>query len=339
MITIEKMLNSFKCKNCSSRELISKKNFLECLKCSNKYMINGGIIDFVSSNFFTQLDNIDYDDYYSVTDESSQSLFKEFKSYLKDDLKESYGNLLEIGAGTGGFTKGLLTNIKTDEAIITDVSQKMLSICNSKISSDQTLAKNVLYATYSANENIFAPDYFDCIIGSFVLHHILKYDQFFKDSYTYLKKGGHFIFAEPNVKFHRALILTFCDILQTLISEKKKYLDPDVMNLTNWIYENYYNIKYAGDEKALIEREDKHLFSRDIIRDSALSAGFSQVKIIPFGDINSIYTCLDSYLPQLNISSSFTQEVVELYDKYQNKYFSLLAQEDSTPSYIFFFSK
>ena len=88
MITIEKMLNSFKCKNCSSRELISKKNFLECLKCSNKYMINGGIIDFVSSNFFTQLDNIDYDDYYSVTDESSQSLFKEFKSYLKDDLKE-----------------------------------------------------------------------------------------------------------------------------------------------------------------------------------------------------------------------------------------------------------
>ena len=339
MIKIKDVLNSFKCKKCSSRKLIRKNNFLVCMECSENYMIKDEIIDFVSSNFFTQLDNIDYDEHYSVTDESSQSLFKEFKYYLKDDLKESYGNLLEIGAGTGGFTKGLLTNIRTDEAIITDISQKMLTICNSKISSSQTLAKNILYATYSANENIFSPDYFDCIIGSFVLHHILKYDQFFKDSYTYLKKGGHFIFAEPNMKFHKALILTFCDILQTLLSEKEKYLDADLMKLTNWIYENYYNIKYAGDEKALIEREDKHLFSREGIKNSALNAGFPHAKIIPFGDTHSIYTCLDSYLPQLNITSSFTQEVVGLYDKYQNKYFSLLAQEDLTPSFIFFFKK
>ena len=332
-------LSAFKCKKCVDGILEQKKEFLICSKCKHNYIIKNGVIDFVLSDFSTQLDNIDYDNYYSVSEESSQSLFKEFKSFLKDDLKENYETVLEIGAGTGGFTKGLLTNIKINEAIITDVSYKMLTICNSKIIASQTLAKKILYATYSSNENIFNKNYFECIIGSFVLHHILKYDQFFADCYNYLKKDGSFIFAEPNMKFHKALILTFYNILETLYSRRDKYLNSDLVNLSNWVYENHYNIKYAGDEDALFSREDKHLFDREQIKISAINAGYSEVKIIPFGDSNSIYSCLESYLPQLNLSPMFEGEIKCLYASYQNKYFSLLAQEDLTPSLLFFFKK
>ncbi|ABE29223.1 hypothetical protein Bxe_A3775 [Paraburkholderia xenovorans LB400] len=287
---------------------------------------------------FTQLDNIDYDKHYSISDESSQQAFASLKGVLGNRLKNNYGVLLEIGAGTGGFTKGLLTNIKVNRAIVTDISPKMLSICRKRVLGESHLADDVIFATYSTGENILPSNSIDCIIGSFVLHHILDYKSFIRKSYDLLKKDGAFIFSEPCYKFHDALVLTMSEILETLIGEGDNS-EVDLTRLSNWIHELHFNLKYVGDQDVLSGREDKHLFIRSEVENSAFDVGFELVEILPYGDPDAINQCLLSYLPQLDLSHIFLQKVSNLFDLYHIKYFGLIEREDAVPAYVFFFKK
>jgi ubiquinone/menaquinone biosynthesis C-methylase UbiE len=292
----------------------------------------------VPGNLFTQLDNIDYDEHYSISNESSQLAFSGLKNVLRHRLKSNYGVLLEIGAGTGGFTKGLLTNVKVDQAIITDISSKMLATCRKRVLDEKHLAKDVVFATYSTGEDILPLGSIDCIIGSFVLHHILDYKGFLKKSYKILKKGGSFIFAEPCYKFHHALVLSMVEILESLIGEGDSS-DIDLTRLGNWIHELHFNLKYVGDAEVLGEREDKHLFLRDEVEQAAFDAGFELIETIPYGDPEFVNQCLSSYLPQLDLSPDFLEKVSDLFDLCHKKYFDLIERRDAVPAYAFFFEK
>ncbi len=335
------MLTQLQCPSCSSLLLDYKEkaHVVICRSCRTEFSAADGVICFVPSHRFTQLDNIDYDAHYSISNESSQQAFAGLKAVLGERLKDDYEVLLEIGAGTGGFTKGLLTNVKVGSAIVTDISSKMLAVCRKRVLADEHLADQVIFSTYSAVEDIFPACSVDCVIGSFVLHHILDYKGFLRTSYDLLRKDGSFIFAEPSYKFHYALVQSMSEVLETLVNEGELNAEHDLIRLGNWIHELHFNLKYVGDQEVLSDREDKHLFLREEVEQAAFDAGFDLVETIPYGDPEHIDYCLLSYLPQLDLSPGFLKRATGLFDLYHTRYFDLLEPADSVPAYAFFFKK
>jgi SAM-dependent methyltransferase len=328
------------CPSCRSQSLKPNElgNKILCHRCKSEFGCINGIICFFPDNLHTRLDDIDYDEHYSVSNKSSYRVFADLKAVLGERLKASYDVLVEIRAGTGGFTKGMLTNIQVSEAIITDISSKMLSQCKRRVFDDKHLADNITFATYSSAENIFPSDNVDCIVGYFVLHHILNYKDFLKSSFNILRKGGSFIFSEPGYQFHHALVLSMPEVLEALIDEGDLNSENDLIRLGNWIRELNFNLKYVGDPDVLSDREDKHLFLREDVKQGAFDAGFELVEIIPYGS-RVIRASLESYLPQLDLSPLFLDKVFNIFEYRHKKYFDRLAHEDAVPAYVFYFKK
>jgi ubiquinone/menaquinone biosynthesis C-methylase UbiE len=109
---------------------------------------------------------------------------------LSSHLREGM-NVLEVGCGTGYFTKEL---VKTNARITAiDISPDLLEIAESSVKS-----KNVLFKVENAYSLNFGDNSFDSIIGSSVLHH-LEIDRALREFYRTLKPGGWLYFTEPNM--------------------------------------------------------------------------------------------------------------------------------------------
>jgi ubiquinone/menaquinone biosynthesis C-methylase UbiE len=100
-------------------------------------------------------------------------------------------NVLEIGCGTGFFTKELAKINASITAV--DISPDLISIAQAEIKSP-----NVKFVLENAYQTKFADESFDYVIGSSVLHH-LDVDQALKEFHRLLKKNGTLIFTEPNM--------------------------------------------------------------------------------------------------------------------------------------------
>lgn len=110
-------------------------------------------------------------------------------------FKEFIGNhnirVLEIGCGTGLFTKELAGTDNTIVAI--DISVALIVKAKERIS-----ATNVHFVVGNAYKTAFKPETFDFIVGSSSLHH-LDVDIALKEFFRILKTGGGIMFTEPNM--------------------------------------------------------------------------------------------------------------------------------------------
>ena len=111
-------------------------------------------------------------------------LFTEF-------LGNHKSRVLEIGCGTGLFTKELA---RTDNTIVAiDISKALIIKAKERVSS-----ANVHFIVGNAYETKFKSGSFDFIVGSSSLHH-LEVDSALKEFSRILKPGGKMIFTEPNM--------------------------------------------------------------------------------------------------------------------------------------------
>ena len=100
------------------------------------------------------------------------------------------GVILEIGAGTGEYTKRyILGNAKL---IATDISPSLIKAIQAK------RIKNVSCKVANAEKLPFKSGFFDAVIGNSILHH-LDLDEALDEIYRVLKKGGKMVFCEPNM--------------------------------------------------------------------------------------------------------------------------------------------
>ncbi len=100
-------------------------------------------------------------------------------------------NVLELGCGTGYFTKELVKTEATIYAI--DISPELIENAKTKIKSN-----NINFILGNACSLPFNDTTFDIILGSSVLHH-LDINSAVKEIYRVLKKGGRIRFTEPNM--------------------------------------------------------------------------------------------------------------------------------------------
>jgi ubiquinone/menaquinone biosynthesis C-methylase UbiE len=118
------------------------------------------------------------------------------RKLLGAELDRGFGEVLEIGAGTGYFTLNLLQAGAVRAATCTDISRGML----------RTLAENahrlgVSVQTEQADaESLpFGDESFDLVLGHAVLHHLPGLDRAFAELHRVLRPGGRMLVAgEPS---------------------------------------------------------------------------------------------------------------------------------------------
>ena len=208
------------------------------------FTAGGGIIDFVRSRHETALDSIDYDQFYAVSEEKSEHQFRIFREVAGDMLPANVPRLLEIGAGTGGFSMSLLKNLAVGEAVLTDVSLKMLSQCRQRLAEFAPRdSLNTCFATYSAVEKCLADGVFNLVFGGFVLHHVLDFPSLFADLHRAMTVGGVAIFIEPAQPFHRGLIGVGADVVRDFSPGASGSDRKDLEQFAGWLNTVHYNIK------------------------------------------------------------------------------------------------
>ncbi|MDD5129853.1 MAG: methyltransferase domain-containing protein [Candidatus Omnitrophica bacterium] len=100
--------------------------------------------------------------------------------------------ILEIGCGTGEYSKALL---KDDFSLLaTDLSINMLAKARIKLNA----AKNITFFASDAGYLPISDSSCDVVLGNSVLHH-LETESALKEIYRVMKKGGRFAFSEPNI--------------------------------------------------------------------------------------------------------------------------------------------
>jgi SAM-dependent methyltransferase len=110
---------------------------------------------------------------------------------FKDFLGNQKSLTLEVGCGTGLFTKELAN---TDNRIVAiDISDALISEAKERVS-----APNVHFVVGNAYATGFSSGSFDFIVGSSSLHH-LDVDCALKEFSRILKPGGKIMFTEPNM--------------------------------------------------------------------------------------------------------------------------------------------
>ncbi|HEX4696242.1 MAG TPA: methyltransferase domain-containing protein, partial [Candidatus Udaeobacter sp.] len=109
---------------------------------------------------------------------------------LSDHLKPGM-NVLELGCGTGYFTRELAHTGANIVAI--DVSPELLEIARSNCSEP-----NVRCEIQNAYRLSYPDAVFDSVVGSSVLHH-LEIEPALREIYRVLKPGGKIFFTEPNM--------------------------------------------------------------------------------------------------------------------------------------------
>ncbi len=109
---------------------------------------------------------------------------------------ERFGRALEIGTGTGYFSLNLMLAGVIEEAVATDISPGMLSVC---AESAADLGLDVETVCCEASELPFEDDSFDLVFGHAVLHHLPDLAGSFREFERVLRPGGWVAFCgEPS---------------------------------------------------------------------------------------------------------------------------------------------
>ena len=102
------------------------------------------------------------------------------------------GNILELGAGTGIYTK-YLAKLPANQLVASDISQKMLTIAASKNSQ-----RHIEFASFPAEKIPYSDSYFSLVAVFAAMHHFEKTMAVFAEIHRVLRQGGLFIMMEPN---------------------------------------------------------------------------------------------------------------------------------------------
>ncbi|MBS4201794.1 class I SAM-dependent methyltransferase [Bacillus sp. FJAT-49732] len=113
------------------------------------------------------------------------------------DLTPKGTTILELGAGSGLFTKKLINTEHFNEILVTDGAEAMLDIARNELESDST---NLVFTTLDFTRKNWSEKYMEnkveAVTSSMALHHADDKRVLFKEIYNVLDDGGSFVFAD-----------------------------------------------------------------------------------------------------------------------------------------------
>ena len=137
-----------------------------------------------------------YDNFSYIQNLAGDSLIEILKSKTNIlSIKEKKINALELGSGTGEFTKKILNNLNIGKLELVDISDEMILVSKSKIKR-KTSFINIDFDKYDCS-NL---DNFELIFSNMAIHWSSNYIKLIIKIVMNLKKGGVFLFSFPNNK-------------------------------------------------------------------------------------------------------------------------------------------
>jgi ubiquinone/menaquinone biosynthesis C-methylase UbiE len=312
---------------------------LACENCQQPIWVRDGVLDFVRGRRDTALDPQHYDAFHGVDDERSEQKYRLMRRWAGERWPDNFGSVLEVGCGTGLFSRALVANGAAREAVLTDVSTAMLGICRRELERRGLLARiPVAFATYSGEESAFRDAVFDTCAGTSVLHHILDVRGFLAEMFRMLKPGGRAFFAEPNLRFHRALMQTLADVLAALL-ERERGFSQERQALFNILAEARRGMLHQGDLGFLAGLEDKHMFLPEIFERMGLELGFASAAALPDGRHPTGVAFVAGLCGQIGVGQAVREEVLRLLPAYSTRYLALLRPEEQCPGFLLWLEK
>ena len=137
----------------------------------------------------------DYDRaFFAGTARTSTKRFEIIKSLAKYVIPVNSSNkILEIGSGTGMYTRLLAAFYQRSLLVSTDLSGHMLEQAASRLKTSP-----VKFVQSNAEALPFLKESFDAVFSFSCLHHIKNSEHVFAETQRVLKEGGHFFLMEPN---------------------------------------------------------------------------------------------------------------------------------------------
>jgi ubiquinone/menaquinone biosynthesis C-methylase UbiE len=331
-----------KCPHCGSEGLlgVSIPGEFACNACGERFSGARGVLDFVAGRSNTAL-NIDvYDRQKQVDLPASRALFAHLQQ-LSDGALDRLGDVLEVGAGTGLLTMGMLDSCSFERAVITDISPEMLAVCRSRVLTHlKAVHDKVFFATYAAGAQVFADQSFDFCTAHSVLHHILDYRGFLAGMCKVLKPGGVAMYSEPGAPYHEAMSRAMGDSLCDLIARGQvECAAMDAVRIAGLVTDIRFRLAFPDDLAAIETLEEKHIFTRDALVDAARDAGFATATVRPcYSDRNGALGAR-GYVRELGISEPFGGLFLSLYDRYAERYFRQVDPTDQSTMYLCIFRR
>ncbi len=333
------LLDKFHCPRCRGSLRPFNADYLACQTCNEPVSVQNGVVDFVRGRFDTMLDAGEYDETHGVDDDRAAQRYQAIQRFAGDRWPLSFGSVLEVGCGTGLFSRALLASGGARDAVLTDVSVAMLSACREQLAPRGLLGRiPVAFATYSGEENAFRDAVFDTVAGTSVLHHILDVRVFLGEVLRSLKPGGRAFFLEPNLRFHRALMHTLADVVAQLQSRSEGF-SQDRQKLHNVLSEGRRAMLHQGDLAFLASLEDKHMFEAEPFELMGRELGFASTEALGCGVHSTGAAVISTLCSQLGVGDVVRREVMQLLPAYASRYIGLLSPRDQSSMFLLWLEK
>lgn len=264
------------CPRCGSLTLQHASGALRCGACGADYPLRDGIPQLLKDpSLFSQLENIDYDDHHNIDDVRREKVARDWKKVF-DRHQPVYGDVLEIGSGTGQLTWGLANRFPFRSVHACDISTRFLLQAAGVVG---TGGVPVSYYACDANYLPFRAGSVDLVVGHSVLHHFIDYQKIIHDIASLLRPGGMAIFYEPVLQ-GKILIAFMADLMRRIENNTKwGVLDDKDIGRIEHMKRHIMKAKWIGDDRDRLEKiEDKYVFDIQEMRSLAVRAGYSSME-------------------------------------------------------------
>ena len=206
---------------------------LNVIKGSNFNINNFGIenSDNIDSKVIESFGD-EWEKFYKFSDAEIESIGDEYFGFLSKDIINKNTTVLDVGCGTGRWSKYLASKVKSIEAI--DPSKAIFY-------ADKLLTgvDNVRLSITTADKIPFDNESFDFVMSVGVLHHIPDTQQAIIDCVSKVKKGGYFYvylyYALDNKGILYKALFQFVNVVRLIVSRmpsKLKKITCDVLAVT-----------------------------------------------------------------------------------------------------------
>jgi ubiquinone/menaquinone biosynthesis C-methylase UbiE len=179
--------------------------------------------------------------------------------------------ILEIGAGGGTCSLGLIAVAEGARVLITDTSPSFLRMIGAKLSAAGIDQGGVGFATLAGEDlGKLRTESFDAIVIASALHHVGDWRAFMRDAARTLRRGGTLVIQEPCREGNLMMAMALDVALSELWPKDAMLSSEDAQRLQNC----RDSIYFLADTRTVKVGEDKHSFLANELATAADEAGF-----------------------------------------------------------------
>ena len=247
---------------------------LSCSSCHRQFSVRDGLPNFLlDTTIKSELEKNPASYIHHLKGTNTDNTYATWNALL-GEFNALNGAYLEIGAGNGFLSNGIIQYSRYEKIAITDISEMFI---RDIISKNSDAGRKVDYYICDANHLPFQDNSFDVVVGRSILHHLLHYEKTLGEIFNILKPNGKAFFLEPIlqgkllVAFFLKIIMASNDNQQSGIftSDQIKKINVLIRHLTK-------TSRIGSDLEALSAMEDKYIFDVVAIKNLSQKIGYGR---------------------------------------------------------------